>query len=169
MSYKPDGTVDVGIPDNWAQAAVLNAMVEGLAGVVDKGQLFDQVELSPRWLAAGKNEVDITIGYGPSGKSVSYHYKHHLQHKTISLTVQGSPSWYTIRQLLPTGKYPKRVTVDGKTRESSVEKIKNSQYVVVKDVIGGLHTIKVSYRGGEVFNLVVQSGCNRVIFERNLK
>ena len=47
VSYTPDGKVDAGIPDNWGQAAVFSAMVEGLAGVVDKSNLFSNVELSP--------------------------------------------------------------------------------------------------------------------------
>ncbi|HEX2535950.1 MAG TPA: hypothetical protein VHK69_19550, partial [Chitinophagaceae bacterium] len=53
VAYKPDGTVDEGIPDNWGQAAVLSALVEGLAGVTDKGQLFRTAEVAPRWIAAG--------------------------------------------------------------------------------------------------------------------
>ncbi|GAB4019905.1 hypothetical protein GCM10028773_24010 [Spirosoma koreense] len=146
VSYKPDGTVDAGIPDNWGQAAVYSAMIEGLAGVVDKSMLFESVELSPRWLAAGKNEVDLTIAYGPSGKSVSYTYRHEPQRKTISLAVQGDPKQYTVRQLLPAGKQLKRVTIDGKTSPSTTELVRNSRYVVVKAVSGGAHTIKVDYK-----------------------
>lgn len=146
VSYKPDGTVDAGIPDNWGQAAVFDAMIVGLAGVVDQGNSFEQVELSPRWLAAGKNDVAITIAYGPSGKSVSYTYLHNPQRKSILLTVDGDPKQYTIRQLLPEGKQAKRVTVDGKTSASTLEKVKDSQYIVVKNVPGGTHKIEVSYK-----------------------
>ena len=42
-AFRPDGTVDRGIPDNWGQAAVFSAMVEGLAGVVDRGCLYEKV------------------------------------------------------------------------------------------------------------------------------
>ena len=81
---------------------------------MDKSSLFSNVELSPHWIAAGKNEVDITIAYGPSGTSVSYQYLHNLSKKTISLTFQGNAETYTVRQLLPDGKQPKRVNLDEK-------------------------------------------------------
>jgi hypothetical protein len=41
VSYTPDGKVDAGIPDNWGQAAVYSALIEGLAGIVDKGTQFN--------------------------------------------------------------------------------------------------------------------------------
>ncbi|MPR35255.1 hypothetical protein [Salmonirosea aquatica] len=146
VSYKPDGTVDAGIPDNWGQAAVMSALVEGLAGVVDLDQSFKQVELSPRWLAANKNDVSITIAYGPSGKSVSYTYQHDSKGKTISLAVKGDPEQYTIRQLLPPGKQLRQVSIDGKKSIASLEKVKDSQYVVIREVPAGTHQVTVSYR-----------------------
>ncbi|GAB3317007.1 hypothetical protein GCM10027299_07910 [Larkinella ripae] len=146
VSYKPDGTVDEGIPDNWGQAAVMSAMVEGLAGVVDLSHSFETVEVSPRWLAAGKNEVSTTIAYGPSGKSVRYSYRHDPQRKTVSLRVQGDPKRYTIRHLLPPGKQARRVTLDGKPAVFTLETVKDSRYVVVKDVPGGERTVAVGYR-----------------------
>ncbi len=146
VSYKPDGTVDAGIPDNWGQAAVMSAMVEGLAGVVDKGALFGQVELTPRWLAAGKNDASVTIAYGPSGKSVSYVYHHNSKAKTIALSIKGDPKQYTVRQLLPAGKQVKGLTVDGKRMTATVEKVLTSQYVVVPTISGGDHRIELTYR-----------------------
>ena len=145
VSYTPDGKVDAGIPDNWGQAAVVSALVEGLAGVVDKSHLFNQVELSPRRMAAGKNEVDITIAYGPSGKSVSYQYLHNPAKKTISLAFQGNAETYTIRQLLPVGEQPKRVSLDGKKSNFTLETIKNSSYAVLQNIPNGSHRVEISY------------------------
>ncbi|GAB3953590.1 hypothetical protein GCM10028805_37600 [Spirosoma harenae] len=146
VSYKPDGTVDEGIPDNWGQAAIMSAMIEGLAGVVDLGHSFEQVELAPRWLATGKNEADITIAYGPSGKFVHYDYQHSPQRKTIKLTIDGASKQYNLRQLLPAGKRLKRLTIDGKASASTLETVRNSQYVLVKDIPGGNHSIELSYK-----------------------
>ena len=146
VSYKPDGTVDAGIPDNWGQAAVMSAMVEGLAGVVDKGALFEQVELTPRWLAAGKNDATVTITYGPSGKSVSYVYQHTTKAKAITLSIKGDPKQYIVRQLLPAGKQVKGLIVDGKRMTATIEKVLTSQYVVVPTITGGDHRIKLMYR-----------------------
>ncbi|WP_420151259.1 hypothetical protein [Spirosoma sp.] len=146
VSYKPDGTVDEGIPDNWGQAAIMSAMIEGLAGVVDLGHSFEQVELAPRWLAAGKNEADVTIGYGPSGKYMHYDYQHNPQRKTITLSVNGSTKRYALRQLLPAGKRLKRLTVDGRASASAIETVRNSQYVLVKNIAAGKHRVELSYK-----------------------
>lgn len=146
VSYKPDGTVDEGIPDNWGQAAVYSAMVEGLAGVVDKSRLFAEVELSPRWLAAGKNQVAVTIAYGPTGKAVGYTYEHQPARKTLRLNVQGDPQRYTLRQLLPEGTRPRSVKVDGRKTDVTLETVNRSQYVVVAGLAGGAHLLEVVYR-----------------------
>jgi hypothetical protein len=145
VSYTPDGKVDAGIPDNWGQAAVVSALVEGLAGVVDKSHLFSQVELSPRWMIAGKNEVEVSIAYGPSGKLVSYQYHHNPSKKTISLSFQGNATTYIVRQLLPIGKQPKRVMIDGKKSDFSIEKIKNSAYTVIQNIPQGSHQLEIEY------------------------
>ena len=51
------------------------ALVEGLAGVVDRGRTLDAVRLSPRWLAAGVDEAEVSVGYAASGASVEYRYR----------------------------------------------------------------------------------------------
>lgn len=146
VSYTPNGTVDAGIPDNWGQAAVFSAMVEGLAGVVDQSRLFGEVELSPRWLAAGKNEAAVAIAYGPSGKAVRYTYQHQPARKTLRLSVEGDPTRYTLRQLLPPNTQPRRVLVDGKKANYRLETVNESNYVVVSGLSGGAHQLEVSYR-----------------------
>ena len=52
------GAISYGIPDNWGAAAVVYALVEGLAGVKDNGVAFDRALLSPRWSASEVNEVN---------------------------------------------------------------------------------------------------------------
>jgi hypothetical protein len=146
VSYKPDGTVDAGIPDNWGQAAVYSALIEGLAGVVDKGQLFKEVELSPRWIAAGKTDVPVTVAYGPSGKSVSYHFRHQPSSGTIRLSLSGDPETYTVRMLLPKGRSAAQVTVDNKPVKAVIENVEASAYAVVENISGGKHEVVVAYR-----------------------
>lgn len=68
-----------------------NVKVEGLAGVTDLGSQFNKVALAPRWLAAGKDDVAITIAYGPTGKAVGYHYRHDAQQKSLSLDLYPGP------------------------------------------------------------------------------
>jgi hypothetical protein len=146
VAYKPDGTVDRGIPDNWGQAAVMSALIEGLAGVVDLGQLFNSVELSPRWLAAGKNDVEITIEYPASEKQVHYHYLQNADNNQLQLTVSGDPQYYRVRMLLPEGRKASKTTVDNKSVSFQTEKIESSVYVVVDKIPAGEHVIMVQYR-----------------------
>jgi hypothetical protein len=146
VAYKPDGTVDEGIPDNWGQAAVMSALVEGLAGVVDKGQLFNAVELSPRWIAAGRNNVEVSVAYGPTKKFVKYNLAHNASRKTIKLKISGDPQRYDVRILLPPGNSNADVTVDGKEVKATTERIEKSVYVNLSDVEGGTRTVIVTYR-----------------------
>lgn len=146
VAYKPDGTVDAGIPDNWGQAAVMSAVVEGLAGVVDKSKLFQTVEISPRWLAAGKDNVEITVAYGPSDKFVKYSFIHDSGKKQIQLNISGDPEKYLVRILLPTGQSLANYSVDGKTVKADVEEIETSKYAVREIDNGGRHSVKVIYK-----------------------
>jgi hypothetical protein len=146
VAYKPDGTVDEGIPDNWGQAAVMSAMIEGLAGVEDKGQSFNVVELSPRWIAAKKDDVEITVSYGPSNKRVSYRFQHNASRKSITLKISGDPEMYDVRILLPEGTVGSGITLDNMRVDNKSEKIERSQYAVIKSVPAGEHTIQVAYR-----------------------
>lgn len=145
VAYKPDGTVDAGIPDNWGQAAVMSALVEGLAGVVDKGQLFKSVEISPRWVAAGKENVQVTIAYGPSQKAVSYHFQHSPGKKTMSLSISGDAENYSIRMMLPKNNNRATVKLDKKGVVAKIEEVGSSRYAVIENVPKGSHTINLSY------------------------
>jgi len=146
VAYKPDGTVDRGIPDNWGQAAVMSALIEGLAGVVDQGQLFQTVEISPRWLAAGKKDVDITIEYPAGNKQVRYHYLHEEDKNQAELAVSGDPQKYLVRLMLPEGKKPVKVTLDNKSVHFQTDKIESCTYIAVDDIPGGKHLVAVKYR-----------------------
>lgn len=146
VSYKPDGTVDEGIPDNWGQAAVFSAMIEGLAGVVDKGKDFETAEISPRWLAAGKNEAVINIAYGNSGKHIGYTFQHDLARKKISLVIEGDAKKYTIRQLMPVRKIVTRVQLDNKNVSFKAEKIGAGNYISIQNIAQGSHTITINYK-----------------------
>jgi hypothetical protein len=133
-AYRPDGRADGGLPDSWAQAAVLSAMVEGLAGVTDRSKLFEEVENAPRWLAAGRDEASVTIAYGPTGKKVNYDYKHNAGSKTISLKATGDAFIYNFRILLPKGITKVVATINGKPVNLNYEKLRNSVYAIAEGI-----------------------------------
>lgn len=145
VAYKPDGTVDEGIPDNWGQAAVMSAMVEGLAGIVDKGKNFEKVVISPRWIAAGKNDVTITTAYGSSKKSVSYHFQHSVAKRSISFSLSGDHELATIRLLLPKKTNKVSAKLNNKKIKVNLETINSSQYAVINEIRKGAQEILVNY------------------------
>jgi hypothetical protein len=145
VSYRPDGAVDAGIPDNWGQAAVMSALIEGLAGIVDKGQLFRSVEISPRWVAAGKENVQVTVAYGPSQKAVSYHFQHSPGKRTMSLAVSGDAESYLIRMLLPSNHRQATAKLDKKAFSAKIQEVAESRYAVMEGIPKGAHTITLAY------------------------
>jgi len=146
VAYTPEGKVDEGIPDNWGQAAVYSALIEGLAGVVDMSTQFRKVEITPRWLAANKNAADVTVAYGPTDAAVSYSYLHDPKTRSITLDIKGNIDDGTARILLPAKTKMKKVLVNGKEAASTTNVVNESQYVGVKNWKGSTTKISVSYQ-----------------------
>ena len=67
-----ENEVSHGIPDSWGAAAVVYALIEGLAGVVDASQSFEHVSLNPRWHVADVNAVSVWVTYPASDGYVAY-------------------------------------------------------------------------------------------------
>ncbi len=107
--------VSFGIPDNWGAAAVVYALVEGLAGVVDRGVAFSTAAVEPRWPAAGTNEAAVTVVYPESSGYAAYRYAHDAAAHTIRLQLTGSGDAFPCHVLLPEGATEATaVTCDGK-------------------------------------------------------
>lgn len=146
VAYTPQGNVDEGIPDNWGQAAVYSALIEGLAGVVDKGVQFDKVEITPRWLAAGKDKATVNVVYGPTKKTLSYSYTHDSVAKKIDLSIRGAGE-ASVRILLPPDRDSVVVIAQGKSySDFVVSKIRESKYVEMADLQGDSIEVSVTYQ-----------------------
>ncbi len=101
--YFGPSALSYGIPDNWGAAAVVYALVEGLAGVVDRGVAFDATGVAPRWTAAGRDEVDVAIKYAESAGYAAYRYRHEPDRKRLTLDLTGSGERFVCHVLLPEG------------------------------------------------------------------
>jgi hypothetical protein len=95
--YFPDGkpstieastSPDASPTDGWGSSAMLAALLEGLGGIVDASSLFRDVRLSPRWAAAGCDEVSLAVAYAASGAGVSYRYLHDRAKRTIDMEIR---------------------------------------------------------------------------------
>jgi hypothetical protein len=153
--YFPDGTHATeetstspeAVPtDGWGSSAMLYALVEGLAGVVDLHKLFERVRLSPRWIAAGVEEAEITLPYGPSGAAFSYRYTHDADARTIEISL-GQKGTVALHLLLPPGTRATDVRVGGRKIRFVNGRVEESSYVDAEIPVRRKNTtLVVSYR-----------------------
>lgn len=138
--------VSYGIPDNWGAAAVVYALVEGLAGVVDKGTAFDRVALAPRWSAAGVDAVTAHVTYPASKGYLSYAYAHDKAAKRIALTVTGGGEVASCSILLPAkAKRVKAVKVDGAVAKHREGVVRGSRYAEFDLDLRAVRQVVVAY------------------------
>jgi hypothetical protein len=135
--YFPDGrkssvetstSPDASPTDGWGSSAMLYALIEGLAGIVDEGKLFQRVRVSPRWLAAGRSEASVCATYGASGASFEYTFAHNESARTIEMNLTGRAATH-LHVLLPRGTKSTEVTVGAKKLKFRNTKIEESSYV----------------------------------------
>ena len=127
--FKP-GPISYGIPNGWSAAAVVYALIEGLAGVVDGGVAYDQVNLSPRWIAAGVEQAETVVGYPASGGYVAYRYCYDPQKLQIEITLTGSGEVCNCHVLLPeTIRNVSKVKVGEEMVPFTLRKVEQSRYV----------------------------------------
>jgi hypothetical protein len=112
--------------DGWGSSAMLWALIEGLAGVVDSGRGYDQVDLSPRWVAAGVDEAVVAVGYESSGRGVWYRFR--LASDCVHLEVVSEGGELRCQVLLPAGAQARSVTANGRPLEFSETRIEGSSY-----------------------------------------
>ena len=127
--YFPPDAVSFGIPDNWGAAAVVYALIEGLAGVKDLGTAYDEAMLAPRWPAAGVMAAAATVTYPASGGYVAYRYRHDPAGRTLKLTVTACGRSCRCHVLLPAGHQGVRgVRADAQAVPFSVSAVEQSFY-----------------------------------------
>ncbi len=145
-AYFSPSPISFGIPHGWAAAAVTYALLEGLAGVVDKATAYNEVELSPRWAAAGVNGVSATVHYPDSGGYVSYFYRHNAEQQNLELWLTGSGEKCRVRLLLPEGAMSaENISVDGSKVDFVQEIVEQSHYAAFDVALPGPKQILVAY------------------------
>jgi len=131
-----------GGPQGWAAAAVISALVEGLAGIVDNGALFNRVTVSPRFVAAGIDDATVGLKYGPSAAHVLMKYRHDPAKRTITLALSGAPEHYDVRIMLPEDATKARL-LQPAGKGVRVEKVESTRYAVF--ALPGAAEVTVAY------------------------
>ncbi len=117
-----------GIPDNWGAAAVVYALIEGLAGVKDSGVKFDKAVLAPRWEAAEVKEVTATVKYEASGGYISYRYHFDQDTDQVRLLFTGTSAETRVEILLPEGKSAALTRLNGELINTEMKRVEQSVY-----------------------------------------
>ncbi len=113
--------------DGWGSAAMLYAFTEGLCGVEDKGKLFNNIKLSPRWIAAGINNAEVDVSYSSEKGYCKYKFEHNPGNKTIKLEIESDKAEISAHVLLPENAIVKSV-------KNNNREIKHSQTVIEKSI-----------------------------------
>ena len=118
-----------GGPPAWGMARTISALVEGLAGIVDLGKDFNQVQIAPRWSAAGEEVAEVNISYGAGKGFVQYTFKWEKANKSIQLSFSHSASSVLFHLLLPQNVSLKSVREDGALVKYSLVNVEDSLYI----------------------------------------
>lgn len=126
--YYPDGSHPTHIlsTDGWGSAAMLYALIEGLAGIEDCSKLYQEVRLSPRWLAAKITKAKIKVSYANSGAFFDYLWQFNPQTKAINLEFFSNTRKVNFHVLVPSP--AKRVKFNGKEMAVTNSQIEQSHY-----------------------------------------
>ncbi len=131
------------IPDHWASAHVIKALIEGLAGIQNTGVAFSRTRLTPRWEAAGTRKVSATAKYVPSGGYSAYRYSKTGDDR-YELIFTGSAQETEVECWIPDGKEAGRILLDGSETEFTIRQIGDSRYAVFRAEGPGVHRVDFS-------------------------
>jgi len=127
-----DGTAQKeAIPNEWGQAAFVSALIEGLAGVVDQSNQFQEVEISPRWYFAGVEKTNVTVGYGNVGKQVNYEYRFNPKNNQTEIKTSGKFERFTLRVPFPEEAKKATASINGKGVKVEVHQVNQSRYALI--------------------------------------
>lgn len=145
--YYPNGQPGISGPDTlptdgWGASAMLGALMEGAAGVLDAGTAYQSVKLTPRWQASGVHTAYVVARYPASQGYVAYDWQLHDQQITLTTTGSGKNLAMTIP--LPETVTQATVLCDGQPVPKAFMWIKNRPYVFIK-ITGLTHTVQISW------------------------
>lgn len=145
--YNYDGKDVAGGPRVWVGSELMFGLVEGLAGVVDNGCLFKDVEISPRWVVSREKKARVFLKYPVSGAYVDYAFEWDKPNGKIFFTLHSKHDRVTVRILLPAGAENATASVGGKIVESRIEDVFSSKYLLLENFSGD-GRVEISYSQG---------------------
>ena len=134
--YYPDGRPGISGPDTiptdgWGASAMLGALFEGLAGIVDDSSRYEDTIVSPRWpVEPSVTRAEVVVRYPASDGYFAYRWQR--DERGIQLYITGSGRTAYVRLLLPdTAGEEVTMTVDGVVVTPTIEWIGISRYASI--------------------------------------
>jgi hypothetical protein len=135
-----------GGPDNWAAALGMAALIEGLAGVQNKGLAYSEVNLSPRWNSASVDSVSVTTRFAASDGYVAYQYRNFPKKKQMEMQLTGSGNDINVHLLLPKGVSSASSVFSGEQKvQFTVSETEKSHYVDFKLKMPNVQNVMIKY------------------------
>ena len=115
-----------GGPSGWGAAAILSAIDEGLAGIVDRDVQYRRMAFEPRWVVTEHDELRYTTGYELGKVKIDVYMKR--TQNALNYRLDTPSEHIDCRVLLPEGRPCRSVTVNGEAVPFRTEKTGESAY-----------------------------------------
>lgn len=122
-------------PSAWGAAALLNALDEGLAGIVNVGFGYDEIAFSPRWPVTPYTELRYITGYESVGRFVDC--RHVRTEKGMRYLLKSPARRVVAHMLLPVGREAAELRINGRRAAFSVSSVGMSSYIDAETVPEG--------------------------------
>jgi hypothetical protein len=122
---------------------MLNAFIEGLAGVQEDGKLFQKVRLVPRWDFSGNHSATVVCHYPSSGAYCAYRYQ--KTGNRIILDVTGSGNAFDISVPISSNANDFKVWVNGIPARYLLETIETSRYLKIDQPVSGTSKVIIEF------------------------
>lgn len=142
-----------GGPDAWGAAVTHNAIIEGLAGFSSSDILMQNVTLSPSWTVTDYDKTYTSVSYGENNKYMAYTAEYNKDAQLLSYDIIGDSRIVTLKLLMPEGKIPKSVKINGYEMQFEARAQGNSAYAVLsyeKKSNTSIDTVEVSFVDGKL-------------------
>ena len=117
-------------PSAWGAAVILSAIDQGLAGVQDLDKQYRKIRFAPRWAITPYNEGRYLTGYELSKKKVDVRWV--FAERGFRYNLESPAEEVTAHLLVPSGRMPKKLLVDGVESPFELNDVYGSKYVDVK-------------------------------------
>ena len=142
--YWPDSTPQPdGGPSAWGAAAMISAVDQGLAGVVDDGVNYDAIYFAPKFPVTYYTELRYVTGYEMNNTLVDVRYI--LKDEGMRYDLLSPAKTVKCHILLPKNKECKRVFVNGAEHDYQKVLVGDSKYVDFESVADGMVSVEILF------------------------